>query len=246
MSHAYQQMAAYYDSWMGGVDYPAWWRYLCSTFDLTADKRLLEAGCGTGTLTAEMIAQGFSVVASDLSPAMLAQAERKLRGRPNVRLLQLDMRDLPANLGQFDVVLATCDAVNYLVKPEHLKEFFTSAAARLSDGGLLLFDVHGKGRIVDWGKAPHHNHVSPDSCYLWRAQLRGSRITHQITGFTRSEGDVWHRFDELHEQRFYSLTEIEHLLKESGLAIDKALEFPTRLAATESAKRVQISARKQK
>jgi SAM-dependent methyltransferase len=243
VSTSYGRIAEVYDRWMEDVDYSAWWRYLSGTFTVKPSSRILEAGCGTGNLTAEMSADGHQVVASDLSPAMLAQAERKLRGRRNVRFLQLDMRDLPANLGRFDYVIAACDAVNYLSRPEYVQRFISGAAALLDDGGALLFDVHGQGRVVQWSIAPHHNFVSSESCYLWRAELHGRRILHHITGFTKQADGVWQRFDELHQQRYYAVGELEAMLEAAGLSMEAALAFHTTEPYSDLSSRIQICAR---
>ena len=243
MSNAYGKMADVYDRWMDGVDYSDWWRYLSDTFAITPSCRILETACGTGNLTVEMCADGHQVTASDLSPAMLAQAERKLRGRRNVRFLQLDMRDLPANLGRFDVVVAACDALNYLARPEYVQSFFSGAAALLGDGGVLLFDVHGMGRVTQWSVAPYQNFVSPESCYLWRAELRSRSIFHHITGFIRQSDGDWQRFDELHQQRYYSVEELNDMLEAAGLHMEAAFAFHTTEPYGDLSSRIQICAR---
>lgn len=243
VSTAYGQMAEVYDRWMGGTDYAGWWRYLSEVFTISPDSRVLEAGCGTGNLTAEISAAGHQLIASDLSPAMLAQAERKLRGRRNVRLLQLDMRELPDSLGRFDVIVAACDAVNYLTRPDQVLRFFTGAAALLAEDGILLFDVHGRGRIANWEVAACHNFVSPDSCYLWRAELCGNRIEHHITGFTKDRVGLWQRFEELHRQRYYDVGELDALLQQAELTMIAAYEFGTAKPCRDESFRVQICAR---
>lgn len=243
VSTAYQSMAEVYDCWMDGVDYGAWWRYLSATFSIGPASRVLETGCGTGNLSAEISAAGHQLIASDLSPAMLAQAERKLRGRRNVRFLQLDMRELPANLGRFDIIVTACDALNYLTSPEHVHKFFAGAASLLKDEGTLLFDVHGPCRIAHWEAAACNNFVSDESCYLWRAELRGRNIYHHITGFTRAGEGTWQRFDEMHRQRYYEVTELEELLREAGLTMVSACEFGTTEPWSDQSTRIQICAR---
>jgi SAM-dependent methyltransferase len=236
-------MAEVYDRWMEGVDYNTWWTYLRDTFALSPGMRILETACGTGNLTARIASEGYQVVASDFSAAMLAQAEQKLRGRRNVRFLQLDMRQLPTNLGKFDAIIAACDAVNYLTRPEHVQQFIYGAASLLQDGGVLLFDVHGMGRVTDWAHAPHHNFVSSDSCYLWRAELRGKAICHHITGFTRNPDGTWQRFDELHQQRYYNITDIQPMIEAAGLHMEAAYQFRTHEPYSELSSRVQVCAR---
>ena len=147
MTRQYLRFAEVYDKWMQNIDYKEWWQYLATTFSLHKGMRVLEVGCGTGNLTEHMLKTGLSVVASDMSTEMLTQAEVKLRGYPQCRLLRLDLRRLPLDLGKFDAIVAACDVVNYLHSTDELARFLTGARQLLKDDGVLLFDVHGPGQI---------------------------------------------------------------------------------------------------
>jgi SAM-dependent methyltransferase len=66
--------------------------------------RVLDAACGTGRITAFLVKQGFAdVVASDISPAMMAVARRHL---PQIPFHQADVTSLPFEDASFDTV--TC------------------------------------------------------------------------------------------------------------------------------------------
>lgn len=75
--------------------------------------RVLDAGCGTGLMTAELAARGANVLAVDISPQLIAIAEARLDAglRPNVRFHAGDMTD-PA-LGAFDFVMAMDSMIYY-------------------------------------------------------------------------------------------------------------------------------------
>jgi ubiquinone/menaquinone biosynthesis C-methylase UbiE len=74
-------------------------------------KRLLDVACGTGQSFLAMLGRGFEVTACDVSPAMAAIAAAKAGDRAAVSVQ--DMRRLP-RLGEFDLVWALGDALNYL------------------------------------------------------------------------------------------------------------------------------------
>lgn len=241
MSEAYGAMAAVYDRWMKSVDYVQWWEYLRDTFNITPGSPILELGCGTGNITQMLASAGHAVVAGDMSSAMLAQAESKLRRFRNVRLLRLDMRRLPSRIGSFPVIIAACDAVNYLPSLRDLGLFLACARERLTPAGILLFDVHGQGRVEGWRKMPAHNHVDESSCYLWDVTVAGASIEHRVTGFLRGEGGCWRRFDEVHRQRFFSLEEIAAAAAEAGFTLQAAYDFPSQQAADAASQRVQIA-----
>ncbi|TDL78229.1 magnesium protoporphyrin IX methyltransferase [Palleronia sediminis] len=84
--------------------------------DLAA-ARVLDAGCGTGAMAAELAARGADVVAVDVSPKLLEVAEARLdRGlRGQVRFLAGDM--LAPDLGRFDAVIAM-DSLLYYTREE--------------------------------------------------------------------------------------------------------------------------------
>jgi SAM-dependent methyltransferase len=72
-------------------------------------RRVLDAPCGTGRLAAEFLARGASVRGADLSPAMRAEAERALAGRPGwlgAVALDLEAPSPPADLAADLVVCA--------------------------------------------------------------------------------------------------------------------------------------------
>ena len=52
-----------------------------------------------------------------------------------------DMLELPA-FGEFDLVWALDDAINYLLSPEELERALAGMRANLAPTGLLLFDVN--------------------------------------------------------------------------------------------------------
>ena len=76
--------------------------------------RVLDAGCGTGTLAMELVARGAEVLAIDISPSLIENArERLLRdaGPGKVRFAVGDMLD-PAH-GRFDYVVAMDSLIHY-------------------------------------------------------------------------------------------------------------------------------------
>jgi len=71
---------------------------------LARTDRVLDAACGTGRITSFLLREGFTdVVASDISPAMMAVAQRRL---PHVSFHQADVTSLPFDDASFDTV--TC------------------------------------------------------------------------------------------------------------------------------------------
>jgi len=141
---AYLGFAAHYDlhewDWFSRVYGP-------KLIDLLALKglasaRILEAGCGTGTLALRLAAAGHRVTGIDLSEAMLAVArlkdtERSVTWR-RADVTDFDLRDLDV---KFDLVTCVADILNHLETLDEWEAAFRRFAAHLRPGGHLIFDV---------------------------------------------------------------------------------------------------------
>ena len=79
--------------------------------------RVLDAGCGTGLMTAELAARGADVVAVDISPQLIGIAQSRLSANllPKVKFASGDM--LSADHGWFDYVMAM-DSLIYYTSPD--------------------------------------------------------------------------------------------------------------------------------
>ena len=75
--------------------------------------RVLDAGCGTGLMTAELAARGADVVAVDISPQLIDIAKARLSANlhPKVRFAAGDM--LSESHGWFDYVMAMDSLIYY-------------------------------------------------------------------------------------------------------------------------------------
>ncbi|MDX6587226.1 MAG: hypothetical protein QOI31_1699 [Solirubrobacterales bacterium] len=138
---AYEHIAPVYDQFTAHHDYELWLGNLLAAAAEHGHEgdSLLDVGCGTGASFLPMLDRGWRVVASDLSPAMAAQARAKANGRARVTVA--DLRDLP-EFGRFDLVWCLDDAINYLANRTELAQALRGLAANLAPTGLLIFDVN--------------------------------------------------------------------------------------------------------
>ncbi len=66
---------------------------------------VLDAGCGTGIFTLDILSSGSKVIGLDLSLPMLERAEKKLKGHP-FQIVLADMLNLPFPESSFDRVVS--------------------------------------------------------------------------------------------------------------------------------------------
>ncbi len=99
--------------------------------------RVLDAACGTGAVSAQLVALGHDVVGVDLSQQMLARARAAV---PTVRFEVGDLTALP--LPDDDVDHVVCSLA--LAHLEDLRPFFAEAARVMRPGGhLVVLDTRG-------------------------------------------------------------------------------------------------------
>jgi trans-aconitate methyltransferase len=122
-----------------------WGRKVLSRLDLRGDETVVDAGCGSGRLTAELLERlpRGRVIAVDASPAMLEVAGRELaRFGDRVRLLHSDLLRLDLD-AVADVVVSTATFHWVLDHPS----LFARLLRALKPGGLLHAQCGGQGNI---------------------------------------------------------------------------------------------------
>jgi trans-aconitate methyltransferase len=110
--------------------------------DLLAPKtgeRILDLGCGTGALTAEIAARGADVLGLDQSEEMIAQAKKKY---PELKFEIADARTLKFE-AEFDAVFS--NAVLHWI-PE-AEQVIRGVARAVKPGGRFVAEFGGKGNI---------------------------------------------------------------------------------------------------
>ncbi|MDJ1137039.1 class I SAM-dependent methyltransferase [Streptomyces iconiensis] len=127
------------------------WDALLRTWAPAAPSDILDAGCGTGSLSALLAAAGHRVTGVDLSPRMVDRARAKLAAAGLAgRFLVGDAGAPPTGEERFDMLL--CRHVLWtLPDPEAALREWT---ARLRPGGTLLL-VEGRWREAGQAGAPY-------------------------------------------------------------------------------------------
>ena len=131
---AFDQQAATYDTAIQGSHARALYPYLLQEITHAWGDRVLDLGCGTGALTAQVLEQDprRQVTGLDLSEQMLAQARARLGDRVN--LVQGDSEHLPFPDQSFDVVYC-CDSFHHYPDPAAV---LAEVGRVLASGGVFL------------------------------------------------------------------------------------------------------------
>jgi predicted nicotinamide N-methyase len=104
--------------------------------------RLLELGCGVGLVALAAANAGFSVLATDYYAEALefAAENARLNGIPGISTRLIDWRNFPADLGRFDVVLAS----DVLYERPNAALVATALARSLAEDGVALVTDPGR------------------------------------------------------------------------------------------------------
>lgn len=101
-----------------------------------APRLVLELAAGTGVVTAELVARGLDVVATDLNPPMVELGRSQV---PGASWQQADATALPFDDGSYDAVVCQFGVMFLPDKPAA----FAEARRVLTPGGTLLFSTWG-------------------------------------------------------------------------------------------------------
>lgn len=126
-----------------------------------AGRRVLDAGCGAGSLTEKLVRDGYDVTAVDGSEAFVREVERRMPPGASATVFQADLTDLPLPSGHFDGV--ACGEVL-----EHLEDdagALGEICRVLRPGGVVLVTVPANPWRYDWVDlwAGHHRRYTPAS-----------------------------------------------------------------------------------
>ena len=113
---------------------------------LQPSERVLDVGCGLGTLAATMSEHGAEVVGADVSPVCIESARRRY---PAVRYEVVDGMELDRVFTEASFDAVTCVQVLEHIPPDDVGSFIAQLAKVLRDGGRLLVDVPVTDNLSD-------------------------------------------------------------------------------------------------
>lgn len=201
----YDAFAPIYDEYNQGYMYERWTGRLlekAKEAGLRGD-RLLDVGCGTGLSFIPMLERGFQVTGCDISPGMLELARVKV-DEEAATLLVADMRELP-RLGQFDLIWAVNDAMNYLLSVSELEATLAGMVANLAPGGRIVFDLNTLGLF----RAVYSEQRWVDGRrFVWQGLTSPSGPGSEAIYEARIESLEGEAETHLHRQRYFPETEV--------------------------------------
>ncbi len=189
-------------------------RAIIDWLGLTAEDKILDLCCGTGRHSIELARRGFSVTGIDLSDVLLRHAKKKSEGL-DIEYYQGDMRSLPFASSSFDVVLNLFTSFGYFVEDHENVQVLAEIARVLKPNGQFLIDYLNRERVIE-SLIPLSERVEEGVYIREERKLDGDFVRKKIY---ISEAGKERYYEE--RVKMYNREEIEVLMDEVGLRVDK-------------------------
>lgn len=211
----YDTYAPAYEDFNHGYMYERWTKRLLETAEAAGleGNRLLDIACGTGLSFVTLLERGWKVTGCDISPAMLDIAKEKFGDR--AELFVADMRELP-DIGEFDLIWAINDPLNYLLSVEELEATLDGMRRNLAPRGIALFDIN---TLVTYRTFFSQEVVVNQNGrqLVWQGKLSPEEVTPGVFAEASFEEVGAEGSAHVHRQRHFGQEEVEAAFEKVGL-----------------------------
>lgn len=252
--YSYSAFAYVYDELMDNVPYDAWAEYLIGLLkeNDVPEGLVCELGCGTGQMTRRLAAAGYDMIGIDLSEEMLDVAREQEYGayegecedidedadtaEPSILYLQQDMREFEL-YGTVSAVVSICDSMNYMTSDEDLLSVFRLVNNYLDKDGVFIFDMNTEYKYKELMGDTTIAENREDVSFIWENLYDEEKQLNEycLTLFAKAETEedeeggapLYEKYEEVHLQRAYPLSEVKRLLAEAGMSFVAAYDVLT-------------------
>ena len=245
---AYTGFAEVYDMFMDNIPYETWCEYLTGLLKEqgVTEGLLLDLGCGTGTLTRLLAAEGYDMIGVDNAPDMLEIAlEKKEEEGQDILYLCQDMREFEL-YGTVKAIVSICDSMNYITEDEDLLEVFKLVNNYLDPEGVFIFDLN---TVYKYEKILGEQTIAEnreDASFIWDNYYdEEEQINEYDLALFIPEGKdgLYRKYEEVHYQRAYELELVKELLEKAGMEFVTAYDAFTKNPVNEKSERIYVIAR---
>ena len=245
---AYSEFSRVYDIFMDNIPYEDWFKYIHRTLlEYGIDEGIVaELGCGTGTMTELLAKAGYDMIGIDSSMEMLevAMDKRVESGLEDILYLNQDMCEFEL-YGTVKAIVSVCDSISYILEEEDLKHTFKLVKNYLDPEGIFIFDFTTEQKYLDIKDSTIAENRE-DGSFIWEnTYYEDEKVNeYQLTLFLPDVQGKFDKYQEVHEQRAYSLDEIISYIDSVGMKILKISDDYKGKEVNDKSKRIVIVAQK--
>lgn len=220
----YDKLAPFYDRLNPDVDYDGICACFCNALEsngIDTGSLILDAACGTGSMTLRLAKAGYDMIGFDLSPEMLSEARDKCADEGIFPLFLCQSLTDFELYGTVKGAICTLDSLNYLTGAGELEKCFSLMHNYIEPNGLFFFDMN----------TPHKfEQIYADNAYIledeqifcgWQNDYnaRTHLCTFTLTFFEKQKNGLWKRSEEVQTERCYSPKWVKTLLRQCGFEL---------------------------
>ena len=221
--------AAYYDLFYESKDYEGESAFLDESIRTflrkdPEDVSVLELACGTGTHSLLLAKQGYTIVATDNSDAMLNEAKRKAsQSGGRITFAKMDMRAFHSFETPFDVVLCLFDSIGYLISNDAILGTLKSIRKNMNQDGIFIMEFWNAGAMIQSHDPYREKIVRQGNKLIKRISETKLHYAEQLAEVSysiyESEGKAGFELvaKETHSNRFFLLQEMNFFLEQARL-----------------------------
>lgn len=244
---AYTSFAAVYDTFMDNIPYEEWKSYLEELLKEYGmqDGLVLDLGCGTGTMTELLAADGYDMIGVDNSEEMLEIArEKQIKSGHEILYLLQDMREFEL-YGTVRAIVSICDSMNYLEDHEDLVQVLKLANNYLDPKGVFIFDMNTVYKYREQLGEQTIAENREESSFIWENYFDEAEMVNEydLTLFIREEDGRYSKYEETHYQKAFEISEVKEAVKEAGMELVAVYDAFTRKPPREDSDRVYFVVR---
>lgn len=248
MEDSYSVLARHYDSLMVDTDYAGYadfYERIIEKYAPSQPKRLIDLGCGTGSVSVLLAEKGFEVTGVDLSCEMLSAALKKASDK-HIKMLLVEQDMAKLDCGEnYGAAICSFDGINYLTKREELSQCFERTADSLCEGGVFVFDVNSKYKYENIIADNTFIYETEDLFLSWQNYyVKEKGICDFYLTFFEKHGEKWRRTDEYQRQRMYSDRTLRNALEKAGFEICERFSDISCAPVTDESERIFYVCRK--
>ena len=218
--NSYCEFSAVYDELTQNVDYPKRFEYINHFLieNNITNGTILDLACGTGSMSIELIKNGFDVIGIDLSENMLEIASNRiLEYGDNFSLLKGNMTDYRLDKS-VKACICSLDSINHLNDINDVEKTFCNVYNSLDENGVFVFDVNTIYK---------HNEILANNTFVfdeedfylvWDNEFVSDRVVRILLDMFVWNGKSYDRFIESFEETAYSIDELLDALCRAGFS----------------------------